>query len=259
MAEAALETNRRQRRWKTEWLWNVLIHPRETFAQITAQREGVWLAPLLVLSLTALLTVWSSGTIRQAAAAMGEVTLPPDFQYYSPEQQAQYMQAIEATSGPVFLFVLPGLARIAQVWLGWLAVGGFVHLALTTLGGRGEIGMTMNLVAWAGLPLALRDLVRTIFMQNSDRLIQSPGLSGFAPAGEGHLALYLVGLLTLIDLYLIWHIALLAIGGSVGSKLSLGRALTGVLITMLVVLALQALIPYGLGQLGGAKFIQPFF
>lgn len=259
MAEAALQTNRRQRHWKTEWLWNVLFHPRETFAQIAAQTEGVWLAPLIVLSITALLTVWASGSIRQAAAAMGEVPLPPEFQYYSPEQQAQYMQAIEATSGPVFLFVLPGLARLAQVWLGWMVVGGLIHLALTTLGGRGEIGMTMNLVAWAGLPFALRDIVRTVFMLNSDRLIQAQGLSGFAPSGEGNLALYLVGLLALVDLYLFWHIALLAIGGAAGSKLTLGRALTGVLITMLVVVALTALIPFGLSQFGDVKFIQPFF
>ena len=41
---------------------------------------------------------------------MGEITYPPDYQYYTPEQQAQYMQAIQSTQGPVFVYVLPSIA-----------------------------------------------------------------------------------------------------------------------------------------------------
>lgn len=39
-------------------------------------------------------------------------------------------------------------------------MGGLLHLVLTMLGGRDSTGGALNIVAWAALPFALRDLVR---------------------------------------------------------------------------------------------------
>jgi len=92
MAEIALETIRRERQIRRKWLISVLTRPSEAFAQIAAQTDSVWILPLLVISIAALINVAASGWLKQAAAAVGEVPIPPELQYLPPEQQAQYIR-----------------------------------------------------------------------------------------------------------------------------------------------------------------------
>ena len=187
------------------------------------------------------------------------MNLPPDFQYYSPEQQAQFQQAMAATSSPVFLYVFPALVALSRVWIGWLLVGGLLHLVMTLLGGRGDTGAAMNLVAWAALPFALRDIVRIIAMLASQQLIASPGLSGFAPASEGFGPLFLVGLLGSVDIYLIWYSLLLVLGVRLGNGISRVKALSAVFLILILIFSAQAALVAFAGQLGGLTIIRPFF
>jgi hypothetical protein len=257
MAEIALESPRQQKRLRRSWLLSVLLRPREAFSQITAQSESLWLLPLVVISLAALVNVYVVGHMRQTTAAVGEVQIPPELQYFTPEQQAQYVQAIQATNGPVFVYVFPALKALVQIWFGWMIVSGFIHLILTMLGGRGEIGSVVNVVAWAGLPYALRELVRAGAQQVTGQLIQTTGIAGFAPADGENLSLFLFSLFAVIDLYVIWQTLLLVIGTRAASKLSLARTLAGVLLVVLLALALQASLAYGFAKFGNLKIIQP--
>jgi hypothetical protein len=259
MSETVLAPVESPRRFHFDWVPAVFFHPRQTFAKIASQTRGVWLTPILILSLTALLQVLVTGSIKQAAALSGEVSLPPNFQYYSPEQQAQFQQAMAATSGPVFLYVFPAIVALFRVWLGWLLVGGLLHLVLTMLGGRGDTGAAMNLVAWASLPLALRELVRAAAMYSSKQLISAPGISGFVTPDGGNLSLFLASLLALVDIYLVWHAILLIVGVRAGNGISSAKATGGVFITLLIVLTLQTLISYFTTKLGGLTIIRPFF
>jgi hypothetical protein len=65
--------------------------------------------------------------------------------------------------------------------------------------------------------------------------------------------------LSLIDIYLIWHLALLVVGSRAVSNLTAGKAWAGILITMSILTALQALIAFGLQKAGGLTIIRPFF
>ena len=258
MHEAAIQPKPRAENNHFPWLLGMFVRPRETIGHIAAHANGVWWLPLLVLCLTALFSVAASGWLRQIAAQTGQVELPPDFQYYPPEQQERFMQAVEATSGPAFVYVLPGMARLISVFAGWLLVGNLLHLVLTMLGGRNNTTSTLNLVAWAGLPFALRDLVRTAAMLITRELIQSPGLSGFAPLEASKLNAYLFYLLGLVDIYLVLHILYLGLGARTIGGLSARKAWGGVVITMLVLIGLQALIGYGLAQLSTIQVVRPF-
>jgi len=242
-----------------DWVVDVLFRPRVTMPKITAANRNVWLTPLLILTLVAVLTALVAGPIKKQAAEMGGLQLPDNFQYFSPEQQAQFQQAAQATQGPVFIYVFPALLGVARVWLGWLIVGGLLHLVLTLLGGRGNTGTSMNLVAWASIPLALREVVRIIAMLGMKQLITNPGLAGFAPPVSSHLSVYAGNMLAQIDLYLFWHIALLVLGVKAANGLSLGKVWGGVLFTIFVVLSGQAL--FGLvGTLfNNLSIIRPFF
>lgn len=237
---AAVPSSEPRRRLRFDWVPAVLFRPRQAFAAIASQSRSVWLTPMLILTLAALILVAVSGPVKQAAAMSGEVQMPPDFQWWTPEQQAQYMQAISATNGPTFIYIFPALMALVKVWFGWLLVSGLLHLLLTMLGGRGEMGIVLNLVAWAGLPFALRDLVRTGSALATDRLVTATGLAGFTPAGEGTGIIFLGALMALIDIYLIWHAVLLVLGVRAANGLKASRAAAAVLITLAIALLLQA-------------------
>ncbi len=247
------------RRLHLDWIVPVLLRPGKALAEITSQPKGVWLTPLLVLCLTGLIAVLVGGPLRQQAALSGQAELPPDFQWYTPEQQAQFLQAQSASSGTAFVYVFPALQAVLRVWIGWLVVAALLHLALTLVGARVTMLSAMNLVAWAGLPFGVRDLVRTAYTLFGHRLIQAPGLSGLIGSGTEGAALFASELLALIDLYLIWHIALLVIGVRSQADPGRGRAWGSVALTQAAALLLQVLPAYLGGRLAGLTIARPFF
>lgn len=239
------------------WIVGIVLHPRQTFDQIAGQGRSVWLAPILLLMVTAAIRVLISGWIRQGIMLSAGPSLPPDFQYFSPEQQAQFMQASQTTSGPVFIYVFPLIATMTGIWVGWILVSGLLHLITTLSGGRGEMSLTLNIVAWASLPFAVRDIVRATSMLISRQLIDHTGLSGFVPAGDD--ATYLAALLSLVDIYLIWTMILLVIGVKAGMGISSFKAIFGVVLAYGTVIGLQALLSYLFARLGSLTIIRPFF
>jgi hypothetical protein len=91
-----------RRRFHFRLVPTIFVRPRRAYAEIVHLERPSWLTPLLILSLAALLPVLAAGRVRQQAGAFGPESLPPDFQYYTPEQQAQFMQALESTRSPTF-------------------------------------------------------------------------------------------------------------------------------------------------------------
>lgn len=246
-------------RWRFDWILPVLFRPRRAFAVITEAAESVSRTPLVLLIVSTLLRALVIGSIKQAAAASGQIQLPPGFEYYTPEQQAQFYQAASATSGPVFVYVLPAIMAILGVLLGWLILSWLLHLVLTMFGGRGSSQQAINVVAWALLPFVIRDVVRIGAMWTSNTLIGHPGLSGFAPTDEGTMSLFVAALLRNIDIYLIWFIILTGIGLTMSSQLSRGKAWVVILFTLLIVQLIRAVPPLIAAQFSDLTVIRPFF
>jgi hypothetical protein len=216
-----------------------------------------WLTPLLLLSVTGLLLVLVFGWIQGQTMVAPE--LSPDFQYLSPDQQAQMMQALQMRQGPVFRYVFPALTAILAVWIGWLLVGGMLHLFTTLQGARGDASSALNLVAWSGLPYAVRDILQIIYLLITRKLITASGLSGFIPSDTVGLNLFLAELLALIDIYLLWRLLLLIIGIKAASGFSTGKALLSALIPLLIILLLQAGLGYLGATLSGLSIVRMFF
>jgi hypothetical protein len=213
---------------------------------------------MLFLSLTLALQTAVGGYFRARAAAMGEISLPPDWQWWSAEMQNNYLQAQQATQGPVFVYVIPLVGALTSLWLGWLLVSGLLHLASTLLGGRGNMSSALGVVAWASLPFALRDILRVVFMLSVSRVIASPGLSGFVSGSEAGM-IFAAQLLGLVDLFFVWYVVLAVIGFRVKDNLGKSKATLGVVGVLLLILLAQA----GLGtfwqNLGGMLISRPFF
>ncbi len=168
--------------------------------------------------------------------------------------QNNYMQAQQATQGPVFVYIIPLVSSLVGLWVGWLLLAALLHFGSTLLGGRGSMQGALNIVAWASLPFAVRDVLRIIFMLFTHHAITSPGLSGFISTPG-----FVSQLLTRADLFLIWHVILLIIGLGIADGLPRAKAVTGVVVIILLVSLAQA----GLGTLGsgfgGLAVQRPFF
>lgn len=154
--------------------------------------------------------------------------------------QNNYMQAQQATQGPVFVYVMPLVSTLVALWLGWLILSGVLHLGSTLLGGRGSMSTALNVVGWAYLPFVVRDLLRVVYMLLAGHAIVSPGLSGFAGG-----AVFASQILSRVDLFFLWSAVLLVIGFGISDGLSRNKSITGVVIILLILLLAQA----GLGSL----------
>jgi hypothetical protein len=248
----------RARRFRFDLLLPALIRPRAAYREIATQAGRSWITPLLVITVTGLILVLVGGPLRKAAAELEAMNMPQEFMYYTPEQQAQIQQGRAATSSATFVYVFPAVLAVLKVWLGWLVVGATLHLFLTLMGARGTMSSMMNLVAWAGLPFAVRDLVRSAYVLISHRLIEAPGLSGLVSAEAEGGALFFAGVLSLIDLYLIWHIVLLVFAARAEVDLGARRAWGSVLAAQVIALVLQAGPAFAAAQLSGLTVIRPF-
>jgi len=253
MTDITLET-KSARRFDLSRLLSLITRPRAVFSEMTSEARATWLTPMLVLTVTAILVVVVAGYLKTQAAMMGEIELPPDWQYWSPDMQQNYMQAQQATQGATFMYVIPLVGALTTLWVGWILVAGLLHLGSTLLGGRGSMQSALNVVAWASLPFALRDILRVVFMLSTKHAITNPGLSGFA-ASAG----FLSQLLARVDLFWIWYLILLIIGFAIADGLPRNKAFVGVVAVLLLVLAAQAGLGSLTSNLGGQAVQRPFF
>ncbi len=219
-----------------------------------SEARVTWLTPMIILSVTAILAVIVAGYLKTQAAMMGEVPLPPDWQYWSPDMQQNYMQAQQATQGATFMYIIPLVGTLTTLWLGWVIVAGLLHLGSTLLGGRGSMQSALNVVAWASLPFAVRDLFRIIFMLAAGHAINSPGLSGFATSTG-----FLTQILSRFDLFWVWYLILLVVGFAIADGLPRNKAFIGVFVVLVLLLAAQAGLGTVTSNLGGQAVQRPFF
>lgn len=241
------------RRFNLPRFFAVFLNPRAVFREMASESRSTWSTPMFLLSIAAILAVLTAGFLRTRAAMMGEVSLPPDWQWWTPEMQNNYMQAQQATQGPVFIYIMPAIGALSRLWVGWIVLAGLLHLGSTLFGGRGSMQNALNIVAWGTVPYMIRDILRVAYMFLAQHTITSPSLSGFAISD------FSVQLLTHVDLFLVWSIILFAIGFSIIDNLPGGKSLANVVIVLTLVLLVQAGVGMLASNLGGAAIQRPFF
>ncbi len=247
----------RPRKMHLDWLFPLFFRPGRTLKKVAEQGHAVWIAPILVLSILAILVVIAGGQPR-TIQAQTNVEMPPDFQYWTPEMQQEYMDNQAKKTNAQYIYIFPALGALAGVWILWFLLGSILHLALTLAGSRGSNTAALNLVGWASLPFALRYIVQAIAILSSKQLIAAPGLSGFLAADGNGLMIFLRAVLAQIDLYLIWQVILLLVGVAPLTGLVRTKAWTAVLISVVIILALAALPALIGNQLGGLR-TSPYF
>lgn len=231
--------NKKQNR-HFDWLLSLLIKPRSTLHAINEQQKNVWLTPLLVISVLSILLVLVAAPIRRNTIQMG-LTTPPDFQYYSPEQQEQFYAAQATQTSPLFLYVFPVVFGLVSIWLSWFLLSSILHLVLTLTGSHAPSLRSYNLVGWAMLPLGVRSLVQIIGMLVMRSTINGAGLSGLLGSEVSGVAAYAAAFLGLVDIFFIWVCILLVVGVRDFSGLSKNKAVLATLGTILIFMLIFAL------------------
>ncbi len=251
MTDTALPPLERPRRLHFDWVLPTFFNPAAAFTKIGAYAGDAWLTPLLVWMAAELGHIWLAGNAAAQAALNAPLNLPADFANFPPDMQQQILeqaQANQATGAGIMLtHIFPGVLAVLGVWVGWLLLSAVLHLALTLLGGRSAMRNTMNVVAWASLPFVIRAVVRIGYYLTGGAVITAPGLAGFAPEGNA----FLTALLSLVDVYACWQVALLLIGARKASGLAWGKVIGATVVTVALVLALQALPGFVYQQLSG--------
>ena len=241
----------RPRSWHFEWTFPIILRPGRTLKAIAEKENGVWLTPLMILSVLAILFVLIGGPVRTAAANQATPELPQDFQYWSQEQQQQYLSGQANKVSPLFIYIFPGLLELAGVWIPWLLIGLVLNLSFTLSGSRSNGTGVLNLAGWAFMPFGIRYLVRGFSLLATHTAIQAPGLSGFIDSTAGGMMALVRSALVHVDLYLVWVTVLLMVGALPLTGLKRGKAWIAVIVTILIVLALQSLPGYIGARLSG--------
>jgi len=164
-----------------------------------------------------------------------------------PEGQPMPAPAPSVLSG----IVLPGLGRLGGLVVSWLVWSGVLYVIGTMMGGRNTFGHMFHMVIWTWVPFAVRGLLQAAFIWITGEAITYAGLSGLVVSGvptAGFAArvstgtMMLQNLLRQVDIYLFWHLALVAIGLMAMARLPRRKAITLALASW-VLLTLLGLVP----------------
>ena len=232
----------------------ILLQPKRTLGSIAEEARPSWQTPMLALSLSTILSLVVSGYLNAKAAMLGEMPLPRDWEWWTPDMQNNYMQAQQSMQGPVFTYIIPLAGALLSLWLGWLILGGLLHLGSTVFGGRGSMQTALTITGWASLPYLVRDVLRIVFMLIVGHSIQSPGISGFVENSP-----FWAALLSHMDVFFIWVLLLLIIGFGASDNMPRIKAVANVLIVSLLLLLVQAGIGAALSGASGLAIQRPFF
>jgi hypothetical protein len=238
------------------WVPRMFVKPRSTLARVNAQETAVWLLPMLILAVMVLLAVVVAAPIKRVNIQTG-ATVPEDFQWWSQERQQQFLQAQQNLTSPTFMYLFPLLSVLARYLLFWVICSSLLYLSLTLAGSRTTNQKVSNLIAWAMLPFALRELVKVIVIISSKRLIDEPGLSYLVASDATGIMAWLKGILGQVDFYSLLFVVFLFLGALPLSGLRANKAVfatTVALVLVLVLVGLPSVISTALSGLGGSGY-----
>jgi hypothetical protein len=255
--EIDFEVEQKPRKFVAKWFLPILFKPRKTLDEIAEKEHPVWIAPLVALMLSALILVLVSSSLAGQSSQLS--SQPEMYEYYSPEQQQQYQNAVNMGVSPVVTIIFPLAGKILGIWVGWILLGSILHLSLTLNGSRSNTRSALNIVAWASVPFILRDIVQIFAILISKQLIVNPGLSGFMADGVTGISSFISVLLGFLDIYLIWQIVLIGLGAIKISGLTAGKAWLATIIAVIIFLVIKAIPGFVGAQLSGLSPSRMFF
>lgn len=209
----------------------IVLWPRATLEYVTERGRRTWWLPALLALLFVVLPIVAAAPITAEQSREAVALVQEQFATgMSADELAQMEGAMSIVASPLITVVMPVIGGLVGRFASWAVWAGALYLAGIALGGRSSFGQLFPVVVWAGLPYAVRGVFQTIYIWVSGELILQPGFSGFLgqPASVAEMVAVppslsrqlMVALLSRVDLFLIWHLVLLAFGVVAATRLS---------------------------------------
>lgn len=225
--------------------WRLLLglidRPKEALGYVRRSPGRLWIAPAsITLGALLLLNIVSAPLVAQEAQEMVRQqlsTLPAS-------QAEEAMSQVATFSSPLFTAFMAILGGVLALVVGWLIRSGTLFFIFSLIGNESNFRQIFNLTLWAWLPMAFRDLLKGAYIFINGKLILHQGLAfllatGDRSPGPGNL---LYSFLSSLDIFLVWHLILIALGAKVIARLS-SRQATWATLGYWAVTTLLALIP----------------
>jgi hypothetical protein len=233
-------------------LFGWIDHPRKTLRYVVKEsRWSLMLAPALAVFLAlVIVTLVSAPATSELAREQAEQQLAAQVGSLSSEQAEQVKASLDTFTSPVFIGATGIVLGILGLIVTWLLRGVVLFFISYLFGTEYKYKQMVTLVLWSWWPFALRDLVQAVYVLINGQLVTNRGLSFLVASGDqvqdaGN-AVY--GLLSQVDLFLVWHLLLVAVGLAVTTRSTTFKTALGT-VAYWALTALVGLAPTLLGSL----------
>ncbi len=209
--------------------------------EAVVQRPRRWWLPALLLVLSTLALTYFSAPMQVALANERTAQMIAKLAASMSEEQARMVQQ-STQAMTVGRFMLTGVGvGVVLLAVGWFIRSGIYHLSSLALGQQGRLEATLAVTMWATLPLTVRNLVQTAFTLIQQKPLLHGGLAFVVASGDwlADSRSIVYALLSSIDLFVLWQLALTIVGVAASTKLSRGKATVLVLVVWIVGLGLR--------------------
>ena len=236
--------------WRALFGW--IDQPKKTLSHVIQEpRWSLRLAPALAIFIAlVIVTLVSAPAMSELSLEQAEQQMAAQMGTVPEEQEEQLQRTLETFTSPLFLAATGIVLGILGLILTWLFRGAVLFFISYLFGTDNGYVQMVTLVLWCWLPFALRDLVQAVYVVVNGQLVLNRGLSFLVASGDqvqdaGNLV---YGLLSQVDLFLVWHLLLVGIGLAVSTRSTRLKLALGT-VAYWAVTALVGLAPSLLGML----------
>ncbi len=200
----------------------MIIRPRVTLGHLRDAGGPSWMWPAVLAVVLFIASVLVQAPITRAAINERLERQEEVFgQGLTPQEQAQADRMRALMTGPLVTIVFPVVTGLIGLSLGWLFRAGALYLPSLAFGGQARFGDIFRMSLWTSLPDSARLLVTTLGTFFTGRLLTSGLAATVTPGASPDVpSILLRTFLSQLDVYLIWGLALTAIGIAVTARLS---------------------------------------
>ena len=206
----------------------VFYAPGETFASL-ARKQGTadWLVPMIIGSILAVFIAQQIIPIAMMAS--------PEMRDMPAEQREMVEKMMGGEEGAVMVgMVTAPISTFVMLF----AAAALLLLLVKLLGGEGTYGQMMAVYAYSSLIGILKAIVVTPLMVSKETMVIQTGL-GILFSDE-LLQTFAGRFLSMFELFTVWQAIVASMGLAIVGKIAFGKALTGVFVVVIVLVAIGA-------------------
>lgn len=206
----------------------VFYAPGETFASLARKQSTAdWLVPMIIGSILAVFIAQQIIPIAMMAS--------PEMRDMPAEQREMVEKMMGGEEGAVMVgMVTAPISTFVMLF----AAAALLLLLVKLLGGEGTYGQMMAVYAYSSLIGILKAIVVTPLMVSKETMVIQTGL-GILFSDE-LLQTFAGRFLSMFELFTVWQAIVASMGLAIVGKIAFGKALTGVFVVVIVLVAIGA-------------------